>query len=126
MDEHKRRNLLKLIRTKLDEYGAKNTESIGQALDRLISEHKLALETAACHKRLYDEISAEVVLSKRGRTLTQESSNRILKISREFEADSIRMRKALDILLKCFPVETSQKLNEWIAQDKAQWEKLSS
>jgi phage tail tape-measure protein len=126
MDEHKRRNLLKLIRTKLDEYGAKDTESIGQALDRLIAEHKAAVETAATTKVINNKIQAEIDLAKRGRTLTQESSNGIVKLAREFEADSIRMRKALDILLKCFPVETSQKLNDWIAQDKAQWEKASS
>jgi hypothetical protein len=125
MDEHKRRNLLKLIRTKLDEYGARDSESIGQALDRLIDEHKTAVEIAAATKAVNDQLQAEIDLAKRGRTQAQESSSRMVKLSREFEADSLRARKALDMLLKCFPVEHSQKLNEWIEQDKAAWQEAS-
>ena len=123
MDVRRMRNLVREIRELLESYGAVDSESIMAATKRMISEHKLAVENDAATRKLNDQLRNEIALARRCQQMAQDSANELLKLSREFEADSMRVRRALDMLLKGFPVEQSDRLNRWIEQDKARWAK---
>lgn len=117
-----RRNVLKSARLSLDTYGARNTETITAAIERLKAEHSAAVAESNQLRAENAKLKADIELAKQGRTLAQQASNEMVALSRKFEADSIRVRKALEILLRSFPVTYSKQINEWIEADKKRWE----
>lgn len=117
-----RRQALKVARDSLTKYGVRNTETICGAIERLKEEHAAAVAESSQLRSENAKLKAEIDLATRGRTLAQQASNEMVALSRKFEADSIRVRKALEILLKSFPVTYSKQIDAWIEKDKKRWE----
>lgn len=126
MHQSRRIKLVRAIRDRLSEYGTKDEEGILQGIDRLIAEHKCYTQYVEETERLNKELQEQIILARQGHSDAQRTANRSLSLARKYEADSIRVRKALEALMKCFPAKHSEELNSWIEEDKNKWEKASS
>lgn len=94
---------LRALRQSLRDYGVDKDEGLKAAVDRLIKEHREALQEAADAKAEALRASAEAELARRTRDQAQEASNKALQTARDAEEDRLAVLNAFNILVRLVP-----------------------
>lgn len=94
---------LRALRQSLRDYGVDKDEGLKAAVDRLIREHREALQQAAEAKAEALRASAEAELARRTRDLAQAASNRDVQKARDAEEDRQAVLNAFNILVRLVP-----------------------